>query len=79
MVENQTIETQVNTEIRHPDFVYGADNIAQFLGVSVRKVYYFMERRKLGKGYIPINNLPSIGLCASRKALVDYLNGQRQV
>ena len=61
------------------DFVYGAEDIAQFLGLNVRKIYYFMERRRLGKGHIPINNLPGVGLCANRKALVDYLNGQRQV
>jgi hypothetical protein len=62
-----------------PDFIYGAEEIARFLGISVRKVYYLTEKRNRGKGRIPINNLPSIGLCANRKALVDYLNGQRQV
>ena len=62
-----------------PDFIYGAEEIARFLGISVRKVYYLTETRNRRKGGIPINNMPSIGLCANRKALVDYLNGQRQV
>jgi hypothetical protein len=62
-----------------PEFIYGAAEIAHFLGVSIRKVYYWTERRRLGKSEIPINNLPSVGLCANRKTLVDYLNGTRQV
>ena len=79
MTEPVTIMGTANPGVWRPDFVYGADNIAQFLGITTRKVYYFMERQKVGKSAIPIKNLPSIGLCASRQALVDYLNGQRQV
>ncbi|MGB9154232.1 MAG: hypothetical protein WCD70_14220 [Alphaproteobacteria bacterium] len=78
MIESSPLSNGSADGVSSPDFIYGAEEIARFLGISVRKVYYFMERRKLGKGHIPINNLPSIGLCASRKALVDYLNGQRQ-
>jgi len=61
-----------------PDFVYGAKEIARFLGLNARNVYYLMELRKIGKSSAPINNLPGIGLCASRKALVDYIGGHLQ-
>ncbi len=60
------------------DLIYGAENIARFMGVSVRKIYYFMERKKEGWCDIPINKIPCIGLCASRRSLVDYLGGDRQ-
>jgi hypothetical protein len=60
------------------DFIYGAENIARFMGVSVRKIYYFMECKKSGASDIPINRIPAIGLCANRQALIDHLNGYRQ-
>ena len=60
------------------DFIYGAENIASFMGVSVRKVYYFRECKKDGAYDIPINKIPGLGLCANRRALIDYLSGDRQ-
>lgn len=60
------------------DFIYGAENIARFMGVSVRKVYYFMECKKSGACDLPINRIPGLGLCANRQALIDHLSGYRQ-
>ena len=79
MVEPTHPPSDDKGESSSAEFIYGAEEIARFLGISVRKVYYLTETRNRGEGRIPIKNLPSIGLCANRKALVDYLNGQRQV
>ncbi len=79
-MDNLIPSSSANTdEPEAADFVYGAENIAKLLRVSVRKVYYFMERRKLGKSHVPINYVPGAGLCGSRKALIDHMKGQRQV
>lgn len=79
MVDSTQTPSGVAGEHASTEFIYGAEEIARFLGISVRKVYYLTETRNRGEGRIPIKNLPSIGLCANRKALIDYLNGQRQV
>ena len=77
----ETIPTaQGNEDTVNPlDFVYGAEEIARFLGITVRQVYYLTKLGKEGKGHIPISKHPGFGLYSNRKALVDYLNGQRQV
>ena len=59
------------------DYIYGAENIARFLKVTLRKVYYLAAQYKVGKGQVPISNRPGFGLCVSEKALREYLKGGR--
>jgi len=59
------------------DYIYGAPAIAEFLKIKPRRVYYFRERHRLGKSAPPIEYRDAFGLCASRKALSEYLQGKR--
>ncbi len=55
------------------DYIYGAENIAAFLKINVRTVYYFLELKKAGRGDAPVHKKRGLGIYASKKALLEYM------
>jgi hypothetical protein len=61
-------------QITNPELITGADNIAQFLGLSKRKqIYNILEKKRRGKSDIPIWHEPGLGLVANRELLLLYM------
>lgn len=60
------------------DLLFGAAKIAEFVGVEVRKVYHWMDRRRAGKDAPPVFDVGG-QVCARRSELSSWFSGLRNL
>lgn len=60
------------------DMLFGAGQVANFVGVSPRKVYHWMERRRSGKTAPPVFDVGG-EVCGRISELRTWFSGNREL